>query len=108
MSRLRNLVLALGCVALAVGAAATPAIAQVAERQAVPPGPHRTLRQAVAAAVAQAPPAPARKHSAKRAAVIGGVIGAGAGAALAVWYATTYGHNEGDGICGACLATWGM
>ena len=108
MARLGHLLQALGCMALALGAFATPAVAQVADGQAGPPGPRRTLQEAVAAAVVQAPHAPSRKRSAKRGAVWGAVIGAGAGAAIAIAYAAAYGHNEGGGLCVGCLATWGL
>ena len=108
MARLGHILLALGCVALAFGTLSTPAVAQVAEGQAVPPGARRTLQEAVASAVAQAPPAPSRKRSAKRGAVRGALIGAAVGAGAAVGFAAAYGNNEGGGLCVACLATWGL
>jgi hypothetical protein len=43
----------------------------------------------------------------RRAAVRGALIGAGAGAAVAILAAIAYGRNEGGGICGACAFQWG-
>ena len=113
MPRLGHVLLALGCVALVLGTLATAAVAQVAEDQTAPPGPRRPLQEAVAAAVAQTPPAPGRKQSAKRGAIRGALIGAGVAAGASVellvarysWRNATRGSTREARYAGSHVAT---
>jgi hypothetical protein len=68
-----------------------------------------TMRHAIAAALAQATPAPAppRGSRVRRLAVRGALIGAAAGAALTIFAAAAEGENEGGGFCGQCMLEWG-
>jgi hypothetical protein len=68
-----------------------------------------TMRHAIAAALAQATPAPAppRGSRTRRGAVRGALIGAGAGAAVGIIAAAARGNNEGGSICGVCALQWG-
>jgi hypothetical protein len=97
--------------AVADAAAASGAAAPTAA--VVPVGPRMldATAAAVIAALAQDPapaaPAPSRKRSARRGALRGVLIGAGAGAALTVFAAAAEGENEGGGFCVQCLVEWG-
>ena len=107
MARLRHVLIALGCFALAVGGVPPPAAAQTSGPDPSPVRHGSLVRQAVAAAVAQAPAPPSGKERARRGAVRGALIGAGVGAAAAIAFAAEYGRNEGGGLCVGCLAMWG-
>jgi hypothetical protein len=109
MTSLRRLLIVLGLVLGVVAMAGSRAEAGRHDDGAPPSAiGERTMRDAIASAMAQATPAPAPRGSrTRRLAVRGALIGAAAGAALTIFAASAEGSNEGGGFCGQCMLEWG-